>query len=339
MHTEQKIRNDIIDRVPLSNVIPLDTPFRLGIDVANGCNFKCAFCFHSICAHDLKEMGFKSALMKMDTFEKLLEQIKDFPDKFKSITFGGIGEPLLHEELPKMIQMLKGINKSDKISVVTNGYLLTNEFSKALVAAGLDEIIISVEALSSEKYYEVTKFKVDFEKYINNIRYLYENRKQCKIYNKIVDVSFDDENDESKFHDMFDEISDLAFVEAIVPRYKHVDYTNMNYTDDNLSLRHKSKADICSISFFSLSIFPSGNVGPCCVDYCETIVLGNINESSLLNMWRGDKLKNLRLAHLKKVCSIPICKGCKFTQHNGRVEDIIDEDAEQLICRIKKEMA
>lgn len=331
MDTKQKIRNDIIDRVPLSNVIPLDTPFRLGIDVANGCNFKCVFCFQSIGFPYLKEMGFKSGLMKMDTFRKLVEQIKDFPDRFKSITFGGIGEPLLHKELPKMIQMVNEINKTDKISVVTNGSQLNNTFSKALVDAGLDEMIISVEALSSEKYYETTKYKLDFETYVDNIRFLYENRKECKIYAKIVDISFDDENCESRFHKIFDNISDLAHVETIVPRYKHVDYSKMNYTDNNLSLKHEIKADICSLPFYSVSIFSSGNVCPCCVDYCETIVLGNINETSLFSIWNGDQLRKLRIALLKKEYHYPVCKGCKFTQHNGRIEDIIDEEAEQLL--------
>ena len=331
MDTKQKIRNDIIHRMPLSKVIPLDTPFRLGIDVANGCNFSCVFCFQSIDTRYLKEMGFKSELMKMDTFRKLVEQIKGFPDRFKSITFGGIGEPLLHKELPIMIQMVKSINKSDKISVVTNGSLLNKEFSKALINAGLDEMIISVEALSSEKYYEITKFKLDFEKYVNNIRFLHENKQMCKIYAKIVDVSFDDENCEAKFHKIFDNISDLAYVETVVPRYKHVDYSKMNYTDNNLSLKHKVKAEICSLPFFSLSIFSSGNVCPCCVDYSEAIVLGNINEESLFSIWGSDRLRKFRLAHLKKEAKNPVCKSCKFTQHNGRIEDIIDEDADQLL--------
>ncbi len=331
MNTDQLIRDDVIDRVPLSKVIPLETPFRLGIDVANGCNFRCVFCFQSIDTRYLKEMGFKSQLMKMDTFGKLVEQIKDFPGKFKSITFGVNGEPLLNKDLPKMIQMVKEIKKTDKISVITNGSLLNNAFSKALIDAGLDEMIISVEALSSEKYYEITKYKLDFEEYISNIRFLYENKKDCKIYAKIVDVSFDDENCKSIFHEIFDNISDLAFVETIVPRYKHVDYSKMNYTDNNLSLRHEAKADICSIPFFSLSILSSGNVGPCCIDYCETIILGNINETSLFSIWNGGQLRNFRIDLLKKEYNYPVCKGCKFTQYNGRIEDVIDEDAEQLL--------
>jgi MoaA/NifB/PqqE/SkfB family radical SAM enzyme len=35
-------------RAKLSEVLPLDTPFVVHIDVSSVCNFKCKFCFHSI---------------------------------------------------------------------------------------------------------------------------------------------------------------------------------------------------------------------------------------------------------------------------------------------------
>ncbi len=334
MYASQLNRNDIFNRVQLSKVIPLDTPFRLGIDVSNGCNFSCVFCFQSIETKYLNEMGFKAELMKMETFKNLTEQLRAFPDKFKSITFGGIGEPLLHKKLPQMIRMVKNTNKSEKISVVTNGSLLNNTFSKALIDAGLDEIIISIEALSSERYFEITKHKLDFEQYVDNIRFLYENKKTCKIFAKIVDVAFvDDNNSESKFHKIFDNISDFAYVESIVPRYKHVDYSTINCTDNILSLEQKIRADICSLPFYSLSIFASGSVSPCCVDYCETIILGNINEISLKGIWQGESLKDFRLAQLRREANNPVCSGCKFTQHSGRMEDIIDENSDQLILK------
>lgn len=336
MDSNQTIRNDLILRVPLAEVIPLRTPFRLGIDVANGCNLKCAFCFHSIEASDLSKKGFKPTLMALEAFANLLRQIQEFSDNFKSITFGGVGEPLLHKDLPRMVQLLKNSKKADKVSIVTNATLLNEELSAALINAGLDEIIISVEALSTSGYLALTGAPIDFDQFIHNIGYFYANKGQCKVYSKAVDASFNEENAEAKFHRLFDDISDLAFVESIVPRYKDVDYTKINHTNDNLSLRHKTKADVCSIPFYSLSIFPSGNVGPCCLDYSETIVLGNFHDDSLLNIWNGEQLRQLQLAHLRKSCAIPICQGCKFTQHNGRIEDIIDDSVDKLINKILK---
>ncbi len=332
MYAEQLERNDIYTRIKLSEVLPLETPFRLGIDVSNGCNFKCIFCFQSIDSNDLKKMGFKAELMSMETFRKLAAQLEAFPDKFKSITFGGIGEPLLHKELPQMIRMAKEANKAEKISVVTNGALLNTALSKALIGAGLDEMIISIEALSSEKYFEITKRKLNFEQYVENIRFLYEHSQNCKIYAKIVDVTFD-ESSESQFHELFDNISDCAYVESVVPRFKHVDYSITNYTDNILSHEQKLRAEICSLSFYSLSIFASGTVAPCCVDYCETIDLGNINEISLHGIWQGKRLRDFRLAQLRREVNNPVCSGCKFTQHSGREEDIIDANSEELMYK------
>ena len=36
------------ERVPLHLVVPLSVPFAIGINVSDYCNFKCAYCWHSL---------------------------------------------------------------------------------------------------------------------------------------------------------------------------------------------------------------------------------------------------------------------------------------------------
>ena len=59
----------------LQDVVPLDTPFSVHIDICSLCNFKCTFCFQ----HDkkgMKESGVKWGMMEVSTFKKCVDDLK-----------------------------------------------------------------------------------------------------------------------------------------------------------------------------------------------------------------------------------------------------------------------
>ena len=74
-----------------------------------------------------------------------------------------------------MIEMAKKTDLFETIDTTSNGLLLTPQNSEKLVSAGLDLINISVDGLSKEQFCHFTKRLVDFEKFVEQIKYLYEN--------------------------------------------------------------------------------------------------------------------------------------------------------------------
>ncbi len=258
-------RKDIYNRNKLSEAVPLLTPYKINIDVANACNFKCNFCFHGMNDKELKNSDFNPGVMDYELLEIIIQQIKEFPEKIKCIGLAGIGEPLLNKRLPEMIQLTKEYDVADKVVVTTNGSLLKQRFTDSLVNAGLDEIIISIEALNDKKYYDITTAKVNFEELVDSIHYLYENKGRCKVFIKIVDIAFDEQNDEKRFHEIFDGISDMAYVEKIIPQFKPVNYDALNL-DYERTLYDKEllPIEVCSMIFYAMQIATSGNVCPCC---------------------------------------------------------------------------
>lgn len=326
-------RKDNIARIPLSEVIPLRTPYKMNIDVANACNFKCKFCFHALDDLELNRVGFNSGIMNFELFTMIVDQIKEFPDRIKCIGLSGIGEPLLNKKLPDMIALVKESNIADKIVVTTNGSFLNEELIIDLVNSGLDEMIISVEALSEEKYFDVTGVHIDFERFIENIAFLNEHKRNCKIYIKIVDIAFDENDTEEKFHLMFDDKCDMAYVEQIIPQFDPIDYSKIKTEyDKTLYGKKLIRAEVCPLVFYVMQITTSGNVSPCCVDYNESVVFGNVKNQSLINIWNNETFNNFRLMQLKKQRFDNIlCKSCSYTSYNAREEDIIDRDADKLI--------
>lgn len=69
----------------------------------------------------------------------------------------------------------------------------------------------------------------------------------------------------------------------------------------------------CIIPWTYLELLPSGVVNPCC---SNPIVLGNIKEQSIDEIWNSDNMKKLRLEMLKD--SLPeMCWACRFAEGHG----------------------
>lgn len=327
-------RRDLIKRESLADRLPLATPYTIYMDPSSVCNFKCNFCCHSMTPDHFIRSGFKPQIMDFQLFCSAIDQMKDFPDKIKMLSLFLVGEPLLNKRLPDMIVYAKESMIADRIFLTTNGSLLTKQVNRALIDAGLDEILISVEALNTEKYREIASVNIDIELFVDNIRELYENRKNCKVFVKIVNTSINDEEVE-KFHSLYDEICDLAYIEAVMPVFDGVDYSSNEFPKTNKIGR---QIEICTRPFFTMSVHPNGNVGCCIVDYSEGIVFGNIKEQSLMDIWNGKKINDFRLTHLKKQRrSLNVCDNCCSPYYDTQALDVLDDRADNLLKVFREE--
>ncbi len=66
------------------------------------------------------------------------------------------GEPLVRRGFPRLVQMLKGIDELNEVSLTTNGFLLERD-AEALVRAGVDRFNVSVDSLQRDRFYELTR--------------------------------------------------------------------------------------------------------------------------------------------------------------------------------------
>ena len=326
-------------KVSLASVIPLSTPFLVYIDPASFCNIKCGFCFHSLDDNLLRGKGFRSEIMKYELFVKIADSFKEFPEKIKSLKFCGLGEPLLNKRLPEMIAYTRKQDIANRIVLVTNGTLLTPELNLKLKEAGLDDLLVSVEGVSAQRYYDVAGVHIDYDKFLGGIRHFYENKGNCKVYIKLAHTGLDD-GGESGFHDIFDPISDNAYVEYLTKIYQGVDYSDIieDTSINQIGERVPKKVEVCFLPFNNLTINAFGKVSPCIFDYKENIVVGDVDTESLVDIWNGKKLNEFRVMHLKKErhehedCSI-----CEWISICGDsiYENIIDDDSDKLIKYFK----
>ncbi|MDB3085883.1 radical SAM protein [Clostridioides difficile] len=319
------------ERVELHKHLPLETPFTLHIASSTICNFKCKYCVHSLDKSNFEKRGFNTSVMNWDIFTLAIEQAKEFKQKFKMVSLTGIGEPLCNKMLPEMIKYIKDSNITESIEFITNASLLNRETSIKLVDSGLDRIRISIQGLTSDKYEEVCGVRLDIEQLLSEIKFLYDNRKDCKIFIKTVDIALT-ENEDKDFYDMFGDISDRIFIEKIRPAFHGVDYSNLikgKKVIDRYGNEHDERL-ICPQAFFAIAVWPNGEMYPC--DMIDNpISLGNIKEVSIKDAWNGESRKHfLRMQLNKDRMSNEICKNCCSPNDVSQPEDELDQYADKL---------
>ncbi|MCW2278814.1 radical SAM/SPASM domain-containing protein [Heliophilum fasciatum] len=324
-----------LERVKLADAVPLPTPFTLFVFPTTYCNFKCQYCGHSLGYEQMKDKyNFEPENMSMQTYSRIIEQSKEFSSNYKMLSLTGHGEPLLNKELPLMIELAKKANVAERIEIISNASLLNRERSQALVEAGLDILRISLQGLSSRKYEQVCGVKLDFDELIDNIRCFYQNKKQCKVFVKIMDIALE-HGEEERFYHLFSDISDRMYIERCRPVYDGVDYSqnNTQVIIDRYGRTH-AKRMVCPLPFYMLGIFPNGDVEPCDTIY-KPVVVGNVHRESLYSIWKGANLRQFQRMQLEKQRESNLkCKVCCAPDDVAQPEDVLDDAADTIVKRI-----
>ncbi len=120
----------------------------LRISVTDRCNFRCPYCMPAEIYGEAYEFLPRADIL---TFEELTRLVGFFAELgIEKLRVTG-GEPLLRNDLPKLLDMLNAIEGIDDLTLTTNGYLLS-QFAQQLKDAGLDRITISLDSLDDEVF-------------------------------------------------------------------------------------------------------------------------------------------------------------------------------------------
>ena len=207
-------------RKKLADIIPLAQPFTVYIEQTKYCNFKCFYCIHSTrdeAGGEFQKLGHRMLHMDEAYFDKIVHDLKEFPKGgVKRIVFSGLGEPLTNPLLPTFVKKIVDADIAGRVEVITNGLLLTPEKSDALVAAGITNINISVQGLDAAGYEKTCGVRIDFEQYLENLRYLFAHKKDTAIYIKAIDATVPTKEEQERFLSLFSPMADRIYIEHLV---------------------------------------------------------------------------------------------------------------------------
>jgi GTP 3',8-cyclase len=132
----------------------------LRISVTDRCNFRCSYCMPL----DEYEWINKKEILTFEEISRLATLFVGLG--VEKIRLTG-GEPLVRQNLDKLVAKLSSIDGLKDLCLTTNGALLAEKVA-ALKASGLKRVNISIDSLSPEKFRQMTK-RGDLSKVLEGI--------------------------------------------------------------------------------------------------------------------------------------------------------------------------
>ena len=143
------------------------------------CNLDCRTCIRHVWDEQL-------GLMSAATFDRILQNIRSL-EPCPSIFFGGLGEPLFHQDITGWIAQAKALGAA--VELITNGTLLTEEMARKLVASGLDNLWISIDGATPDSFADV-RLGAQLPLIIENVMRLSRLRKGGHFAKPEIDIAF-----------------------------------------------------------------------------------------------------------------------------------------------------
>lgn len=326
------------DRQCLGEILPLDTPLSVILDVSERCNFRCCYCFRSKPRDEDWDYAAKNNFMPMRVFQQAVAQLSEFPQKVKLISLSGHGEPLCNHEIAAMARYLKGSGAAERIEMHTNASLLTADSAKEIARAGFTRVVVSLQGLNADAYARVCGARLDWDAFYEKLRILYENKNDdLMIHIKISEAALDPEDhaeEETAFYSLFGPIADSVSVEKVVPLWRNLDLS-LNGAVNKYG-QEVGTVECCPIMFYKMWVAPDGEVYPCS-GLPAPVSLGNIGQISLRDAWNSQKRKDLLASHLRSPRGgRDICMGCAVPVNTVTMEkDRVDPYREDVLRRLE----
>ncbi len=278
-------------------------PLHLDIESTRRCNLRCPMCPRTI----KLERGEKieEGDMDFELFKKVVDEGTD--NGLCSIKLSYLGEPLICKDLIKMVAYAKNKGIVD-VMFNTNGVLLTKSMSKGLIDAGLDKLFISFDSSLKERY-EKIRVGASFERVIENVKNFVQLRNESRSSSPIVRVSM------VVMKENKEEVLDyIKLWKSIVDLIGFVDYINPQGMDKEKRYtvkRHQRSNFVCPQLYQRLFVHWDGKIGLCCTDYDAECGFGNAKDTSIKDVWLGEKMRRIRELHNKgEWHKVPLCARC-----------------------------
>ncbi|MEW5766873.1 MAG: radical SAM protein [bacterium] len=300
------IRNPI--KMPLrywnythKKVKPTSYPNRLYLESTNQCNLKCI-----MCPNGLGLMERKKGLMDFGLFKSIIDEMAPHVE---ATTVHIWGEPLLHPQMPEMIDYAASCGVQVEMS--TNAVLLNETMTKALLKTGLAVIYLCLDGAKKETYEKIRRQGSYEETKANIENFLALRREKTNGYLSvnIQIVEMDPTRDEID-----------SFVEKwSLPGVDHINVKAFDSWGNQLpgisqleSQKRKVSPDRfhCPNLWYHAHIYWDGTLVCCDRDFDAKYPLGNVSEG-VMKVWNGDKMARLREKHITgHLNDVPSCREC-----------------------------
>ncbi len=266
------------------------------VQTISWCNRNCEFC-------PSQKFERKPNLMTVETYQRVLDELASigFTGRFSPYLQG---EPLLDKRMPELLAMTRKTLPLAKILIQSNGDLFTLEKGEALFRNGLHKLIINSYDDNGDRVRRMKGLASQLAERVPGLKHV-----------------------KGSFHHMIrDEPPGKISMEVLIENKTWWRRNSQDNWAGNVPGMPPLKAPMnryCFRPFEHLSVHYNGNAVLCCCDWKGEVVLGNLNETSLVDIMNGPVATMSRKNLTNKNRRMKLCERCDFRGKHPLIYQII----------------
>lgn len=258
-------------------------PLVMMFETTGRCNQKCVMCPRNSISRSL------AGNMDFNLFKKVIDETVEYEGYPSQITLHYSGEPLLTPKLWEFVTYAKEKGKIPFVRFNSNGMLLTKRTARKLIHSGLDRLTIALEP--NRDIHNKTRVGSDYDVVTKNIVEFMKLKDHLKSDKPELWIQFLFSKNTTE-QDIFDGVKAWENI---------VDYVEVESVSNIAGLVPDMGSIIkrtdCFDAWINASVLWNGDVTTCCADHNGELVMGNVSETSIKELWDGHRWAFLRKRH------------------------------------------
>lgn len=230
--------------------------------------------------------------MTPDVYRKVMSDAMEISMFIREISLQGLGEPLMDKDIVFRVYMARQALPQVRITLYTNGALLTVDLAARLRGAGLSDLVVSLTGTSREERRGAMGLD-DWDSVIEQVEMV---RKILPTKVKLV-ASSDLVQNPLKFTEKWGSDTMVTW--------------EGNWAGQLTKFRGSPHKQPCHRAMDQLMVLHNGDVSLCCFDGEGEMLFGNVMEKSLSDIWGGPERSLVRQQHKEgRRGEIDLCRNC-----------------------------
>ncbi len=267
------------------------------IETVRGCFLRCRWC--------PLDKNKPYQFMELDLFERIIDEIERAGAGYQRIDLFRGGEPFLYPDIRSLLSTLENRKMScgRTAGFFTNGMALNNEHISAIVESPLNmEIVFSVDGVGTRESFEYMRLGAKWDVIKKNILFLSETRRGSAYgrLKKIAVSTIIPRQEAVPFQVPSKEIIYKAFKKEFMPLgvdefyYRDIHRYNGQVYLDGMPDKEMRNGPCCFVKRGGISILVDGRVSACCGDLADTLIVGDLKNETLEEIFYGRRLLSIR---------------------------------------------
>ncbi|MCC8164998.1 MAG: SPASM domain-containing protein [Planctomycetes bacterium] len=284
----------------------LSHPWIVNLELTNHCPMKCAMCPRTY------EMSRNKGYMDINLFKKIINDysVNYVDDGGFTLWLHHFGESLMHPHFDTAIKY--PVSKGIRTGISVNPIMLDATTAERLLSSHPNIIYLMLDGDDEESFYRARGidgiYWLSVENAVDTINLKNKISPETIIQITLVDNPLwkDSLDRAEKFWREAHQINILR---------KEFWVWNGGIDAINAMCEPNGQESICQTPWNYISITWDGLVVPCCADFNNLFILGDLNKESIDQVWNGSRVEELRAELSSKIVTNNLCGSCPYTAH------------------------